>query len=231
MITYWIILLAIAVGIVFIAEKMNQPYPTFLVIVGLIIGILPIPGLSEVKSYAATDTVFQTTVIVIFLSALLGDAALKLPIDELNRSKKPILLLSFVGTFLTFLIVSFLMYFLLNLSLQQALIFGALMAATDPVSVLSIFKAIGLNKRLSIIVEGESLANDGVAVVLFKIALVTTVLSLTGTFEASIEFVKVVMWRYPYRWSMRIYCFPYYVQNRQLFGGDRTIHGSLLRCF
>ncbi|WHX89416.1 cation:proton antiporter [Peribacillus simplex] len=193
MITYWIILLAIAVGIVFIAEKMNQPYPTFLVIVGLILGILPIPGLSEVKSYAATDTVFQTTVIFIFLSALLGDASLKLPIDELNRNKKPILLLSFVGTFLTFLIVSFLMYFLLNLSLQQALIFGALMAATDPVSVLSIFKALGLNKRLSIIVEGESLANDGVAVVLFKIALVTTVLSLTGTFEASIEFIKVVI--------------------------------------
>ncbi|AMM93552.1 sodium:proton antiporter [Peribacillus simplex] len=192
MITYWIILLAIAVGIVFIAEKMKQPYPTFLVIVGLLIGILPIPGLSDIKSYAATDTVFQTTVILIFLSALLGDAALKLPIMELNRSKKPILLLSFVGTFLTFLIVSFLMYFLLNLSLQQALIFGALMAATDPVSVLSIFKALGLNKRLSIIVEGESLANDGVAVVLFKIALVTTVLSLGGTFGASMEFIKVV---------------------------------------
>ncbi|WP_312024442.1 cation:proton antiporter domain-containing protein, partial [Peribacillus frigoritolerans] len=103
------------------------------------------------------------------------------------------LLLSFVGTFLTFLNVSFLMYFLLNLSLQQALIFGALMAATDPVSVLSIFKAMDLNKRLSIIVEGESLANDGVAVVLFKIALVTTVLNLTGTFEASIEFVKVII--------------------------------------
>ncbi|MDW7617062.1 hypothetical protein SC499_20815 [Peribacillus simplex] len=92
MITYWIILLAIAVGIVFIAEKMKQPYPTFLVIVGLLIGILPIPGLSDIKSYAATDTVFQTTVILIFLSALLGDAALKLPIMELNRSKKPILL-------------------------------------------------------------------------------------------------------------------------------------------
>lgn len=190
---YWIILLAIAVGVVFIAEKLKQPYPTFLVVVGLIIGVTPISALSDVKQHVANDTVFQTTVILIFLSALLGDAALKLPFYELKENKRPILLLAFLGTFLTFLIVSILTYHILHLSLQQALIFGALMSATDPVSVLSIFKSMGLNKRLSIIVEGESLANDGVAVVLFKIALVTTILSTTGALGASIEFVKVVM--------------------------------------
>lgn len=190
---YWIILLAIAVGVVFIAEKLKQPYPTFLVIFGLIIGVTPIPALEEVKQYAINDTVFQTTVILIFLSALLGDAALKLPVHELKENKKPILLLAFIGTFLTFLIVSTLAYTILNLSLQQALIFGSLMAATDPVSVLSIFKAMGLNKRLSIIVEGESLANDGVAVVLFKIAIVTSALSFSGALDASLEFVKVVI--------------------------------------
>ncbi|MBO9130230.1 cation:proton antiporter [Bacillus sp. 165] len=189
---YWIILLAIAVGTVFVAEKLKQPYPTLLVVVGLIIGITPIPALDEVKGFAASDHIFQTTIILIFLSALLGDAALKLPIDELKKNKKPIILLAFLGTFLTFLIVSTLSYFILKLTLQQALIFGALMAATDPVSVLSIFKSMGLNKRLSIIVEGESLANDGVAVVLFKIALVTTVLTFSGVLHGSVEFVKVV---------------------------------------
>ncbi|WP_043978928.1 cation:proton antiporter, partial [Priestia megaterium] len=192
MVTYWIILLAIAVGGVFIAEKMKQPYPTFLVVMGLIIGLVPIPGLGDIKSYVVNDTVFQTTVIFIFLSALLGDAALKLPFDELKRNKKSISLLAFLGTFLTFLIVASLTYFVLHLSLQEALIFGALMAATDPVSVLSIFKSMGLNKRLSIVVEGESLANDGVAVVLFQIAVVTTALSLTGTLNALLEFLKVV---------------------------------------
>ena len=192
MIAYWIILLAIAVGVVFIAEKMKQPYPTFLVLMGLIIGLTPIPGLGEIKSYVVNDAVFQTTVIFIFLSALLGDAALKLPFNELKENKKSISLLALLGTFLTFLIVATLTYFLLHLSLQEALIFGALMAATDPVSVLSIFKSMGLNKRLSIVVEGESLANDGVAVVLFQIAVVTTVLSLTGTLDAILEFLKVV---------------------------------------
>lgn len=192
MIVYWIILLAIAVGVVFIAEKMKQPYPTFLVVMGLIIGLTPIPGLGEIKNYVVNDAVFQTTVIFIFLSALLGDAALKLPFTELKQNKKSISLLALLGTFLTFLIVATLTYFLLQLSLQEALIFGALMAATDPVSVLSIFKSMGLNKRLSIVVEGESLANDGVAVVLFQIAVVTTVLSLTGTLGALLEFLKFV---------------------------------------
>lgn len=192
MIVYWIILLAIAVGVVFIAEKMKQPYPTFLVVMGLIIGLTPIPGLGEIKNYVVNDAVFQTTVIFIFLSALLGDAALKLPFTELKQNKKSISLLALLGTFLTFLVVATLTYFLLHLSLQEALIFGALMAATDPVSVLSIFKSMGLNKRLSIVVEGESLANDGVAVVLFQIAVVTTVLSLTGTLGALLEFLKVV---------------------------------------
>ena len=49
MVTYWIILLAIAVGVVFIAEKLKQPYPTFLVVIGLIIGLVPIPALGEIK--------------------------------------------------------------------------------------------------------------------------------------------------------------------------------------
>lgn len=80
MVTYWIILLAIAVGVVFIAEKLKQPYPTFLVVIGLIIGLVPIPALGEIKSYAANDTVFQTTVIFIFLSALLGMQHLNFPL-------------------------------------------------------------------------------------------------------------------------------------------------------
>ena len=138
MIAYWIILLAIAVGVVFIAEKMKQPYPTFLVVMGLIIGLTPIPRLGEIKSYVVNDAVFQTTVIFIFLSALLGDAALKLPFNELKENKKSISLLALLGTFFTFLIVATLTYFLLHLSLQEALIFGALMAATDPVSVLRV---------------------------------------------------------------------------------------------
>jgi CPA1 family monovalent cation:H+ antiporter len=52
-----------------------------------------------------------------------------------------------------------------------ALLFGSIISATDPISVLSIFQEMGVGKRLSMIVEGESLFNDGTAVVLFGILL------------------------------------------------------------
>lgn len=193
MIHYWLILLAIAVSIAYLADKMKQPYPTLLVIAGLLLGIIPIPALHEIKEYVASDQVFQTAVILIFLSALIGDAALKLHFQEVKENKRPILLLSLLGTMLTFILITGLCYVLLGLSLQKALVFGALMAATDPVSVLSIFKSMGLNKKLSIIVEGESLANDGVAVVLFKIALVTTALSMSNVMNGTLEFGKVIL--------------------------------------
>ncbi|WP_284644138.1 cation:proton antiporter [Paenibacillus silviterrae] len=192
MFTHWLILLAIAVGIAYLADKIKQPYPTLLVVGGLLLGLIPIPALDELKQYVVSDEVFRTAVILIFLSALIGDAALKLPFHEVKENKSPILLLALLGTLLTFVLISGLSYSVLGLTLQQSLIFGALMAATDPVSVLSIFKSMGLNKKLSIIVEGESLANDGVAVVLFKIAIVTTVLSLTSALQGSFEFVKVI---------------------------------------
>jgi monovalent cation:H+ antiporter, CPA1 family len=193
MIEIWTILLAIAVGVAFIAEKMNQPYPTLLVIAGLFIGLLNIPPLDEVKHQVTSDIFFQTVIITIFLSALLGEATLKMPFKELKENKKSILLLSLLGTFLTFLLVSTSSFFFLKLPFQESLIFGAVMSATDPISVLTIFKSMNLNKKLSIIVEGESLGNDGVAVVFFKIGLLTTALSISGVFDALAEFLKVVL--------------------------------------
>lgn len=192
MIEIWTILLAIAVGVAFIAEKINQPYPTLLVLAGLFIGLLNIPYLEGVIQHVTSDAFFQTAIITIFLSALLGEATLKMPIKELKDNKKSILLLSLLGTFLTFLFVSAASFFFLRLSLQESLIFGAVMSATDPISVLTIFKSMGLNEKLSIIVEGESLGNDGVAVVLFKIALITTSFSASGVFNATTEFLEVV---------------------------------------
>ncbi|NRF94457.1 cation:proton antiporter [Paenibacillus frigoriresistens] len=151
MIHYWLALLTIAVAVAYIADKMKQPYPTLLVIAGLLLGVIPIHALDEIKTYVASDHVFQTAVILIFLSALIGDAALKLHVQELKANKRPILLLSLLGTFITFVLVAGLCNALLGLSLQKSLVFGALMAATDPVSVLSIFKA--RSKQVELLVK------------------------------------------------------------------------------
>ncbi|GAA3332772.1 hypothetical protein GCM10020331_094180 [Ectobacillus funiculus] len=103
-------------------------------------------------------------------------------------------MLAFIGTFLTFLIVSTLAYTILNLSLQQALIFGSLMAATDPVSVLSIFlRQWDLIKDYQSLWKGKALQMMGLQWCCLKIAIVTSALSFSGALDASLEFVKVVI--------------------------------------
>lgn len=85
---------------------------------------------------------------------------------------------------------------LLQLTIPAAFVFAAVMSATDPVSVLSIFKSLGVNKRLSTVIEGESLFNDGLAVVLFNISAFSLLtyadMGMEGVGLGVWEFIKVV---------------------------------------
>lgn len=165
-----LLLLTIAAGTTALAKKIHLPYPIALVITGLVIGLLPIASLNDLKSFIAEDEIFRFTVISIFLPTLLGEAALNLRFSRLNENRKPIITLALLGTLISFAITAWLSGVFLGLPLQVAFVFGALMAPTDPISVLSIFKTMGMHRQLSITMEGESLINDGIAVVLFTIA-------------------------------------------------------------
>ncbi|WP_462412486.1 cation:proton antiporter [Neobacillus sp. Marseille-QA0830] len=179
-----------------IAKKLNRPYPIALVIVGAIIGAVPIPVLDPLKDFITEGEVFNFVIITLFLPALLGEAALKLPYTHLEENRGPILLLAFVGTLLSFLIVGLAMVWFLGFSAPTAFVFASLMSATDPVSVLSIFKSVGVNRRLATVIEGESLFNDGLAVVFFNISafyLLTYIdLGLAGIGYGLWEFIKVI---------------------------------------
>jgi monovalent cation:H+ antiporter, CPA1 family len=191
-----LILVMIAAGITAIAKKLKQPYPIALVIVGTIIGLVNIPALEPLKDLITEGEVFNFVIITLFLPALLGEAALKLPFSHLKENKEPILALAFGATLLSFLIVGFSTIWLLGFSIPTAFVFAALMSATDPVSVISIFKSVGVNKRLATVIEGESLFNDGLAVVLFKISafyLLTYLdLGVVGVGYGLWEFIKVI---------------------------------------
>lgn len=167
-----LILLSVGVAVTMLANYFKQPYSIALVIVGLIIGLIHLPLLDHAKEFITQSSVFQVVIISIFLPTLLGEAALKLPFSDLNENRKPIISLALGGTFISFLLIGFSVYFLLGLPLAVAFTFAALMSATDPISVLSIFKSLGVPKKLTTIIEGESLFNDGVAVVLFMISSV-----------------------------------------------------------
>ncbi|MEH7116986.1 cation:proton antiporter, partial [Neobacillus vireti] len=191
-----LILVMIAAGVTAIAKKFNRPYPIALVIVGTIIGLVNIPVLEHLKDFITEGEVFNFVIVTLFLPALLGEASLKLPYSHLKENKGPILALAFGGTLLSFLIIGFFMKLLLDFSIPKAFVFAALMSATDPVSVISIFKSVGVNKRLATVVEGESLFNDGLSVVLFKISafyLLTYLdLGAIGVGYGLWEFFKVI---------------------------------------
>ncbi|OWR30338.1 sodium:proton antiporter [Saccharibacillus sp. O23] len=165
-----LILLAIALAVIGVAQKLNRPYSIALVLVGLLLGMIHIPVLEAAETYITQSNVFQAIVISLFLPILLGDATLKLPFSHLREQTKPVIALAFGGTLLSFALIALGSYYLLGLPLVVACTFAALMSATDPISVISIFKSLGVPKKLTTVIEGESLLNDGIAVVLFQIS-------------------------------------------------------------
>ncbi|WP_066387790.1 Na+/H+ antiporter [Neobacillus mesonae] len=191
-----LILIMLAAGVTAIAKKFKKPYPIALVIVGALIGLFNIPVLEPLKLFITKGEIFNFVVITLFLPALLGEAAFKLSFSHLKKNKRPIITLAFGATLISYIVTGFLCLWLLNFSIPAAFVFAALMSATDPVSVLSMFKSLGVNKKLAIVVEGESLFNDGLAVVFFKISafsLLTYIgLGIQGAGLGVWEFIKVI---------------------------------------
>jgi CPA1 family monovalent cation:H+ antiporter len=127
----------------------------------------------------------------LFLPPLVFEAAFHLPLRDLRRDGVTIFLLAVPGVLLVMAIVGGALAWMGGLAFPLALVFGALIAATDPVSVLAIFRRLGAPKRLEVLLEAESLFNDGTAIVLFNLALAG---ALSGVFHigaGALEFVWV----------------------------------------
>ncbi|MGG0740517.1 cation:proton antiporter [Niallia taxi] len=165
-----LILLTISLTVIALTKLVNRPYSISLVLIGLILGLTEIPFLEEAERFIVQSEVFQIIIISLFLPILLGDASLKLSFSQLRREKGAVLALALGGTLLSFLLIGIGVHYLIGLSVVVAFTFASLMSATDPISVISIFKTLGVPKKLVTIIEGESLFNDGVAVVLFQIS-------------------------------------------------------------
>jgi CPA1 family monovalent cation:H+ antiporter len=177
-----IIELLLIVSIVAIAVmRLRIPYTVALVVVGLLITFQ-----SPLKIELTPELI-----LALFVPPLVFEAAFHLNLAELRRNLPAILLFTFPGVILTTFIVGGLLVVGIKLSLPLALVFGALIAATDPVSVVALFRTLGVPKRLSVLIEGESLFNDGTAIVLFN--LMITII-LTGSFslmQSLVDFARV----------------------------------------
>ncbi len=177
-----IIELLLIVSLVAIAvRRLRIPYTVALVIAGLIITFRQPPIIDLTPEL----------ILALFVPPLVFESAFHLSVTELQHNLVGILILAVPGVILTMLIVGGLVALGARLSLPAALVFGALISATDPVAVVALFRALGVPRRLGVLIEGESLLNDGTAIVVFNLVLVV---ALTGQFspvQGIIGFIQV----------------------------------------
>jgi monovalent cation:H+ antiporter, CPA1 family len=158
-----IIELLLVVSLVAIAvRRLRVPYTVALVVVGLLITFQQ-PLAIELTS---------ELILALFVPPLIFEAAFHIGFQQLRASLFPILVLAIPGVLLTTAIVGLIVAAAVDMSLTSALVFGALIAATDPVAVIALFRSLGVPKSLALVVEGESLFNDGTAIVVFNLLLV-----------------------------------------------------------
>lgn len=155
-------LLMVAIAVALIAHRLKLPYTVGLVVTGLGLALARIdtgPALTH-------DVIYD-----VVLPPLLFEAAINIQWNELRRDALPVLTLAILGTVLAAAVVAAGLVFILDWPVRPALLFSVLIAATDPVAVIAMFKDNGVKGRLRLLVESESLLNDGVAAVLFSLVL------------------------------------------------------------
>lgn len=137
-------------------------------------------------------TLSSDVILLVFLPPLLFEAAFVLDLSLLWTRRRGVLVLALLGVVLATLVTGGIVFMTTPLPWSVVILFGAMIAATDPVAVLALFRQLGVDPRLSVLLEGERLFNDAIALVLFS-ALVTSVSTGFNPGEAGADFVWAVV--------------------------------------
>ncbi len=179
-----LLLLVCAAALLLLADPLRIPYPILLVLGGLLLGFAP--GLPDV-------TLPPEVVLVGFLPPLLYSAAYNTGLRELRQNLRPISLLAVGLVTATTVSVAVAAHYAIDLPWAAGFVLGAVVSPTDPLAASAIGRRFGVPRRALAIIEGESLVNDGTALVLLKFAVAAVV---TGTFslmDATASFVWTVI--------------------------------------
>lgn len=168
-------LLVAAIFVAMIARRVHLPYTVGLVLMGIILALTRV----ETEASLTHDFIFD-----VILPPLLFEAAISLHWNELRRDALPVLILATFGVVISAVVVAAGLVGLLGWPISSALVFGVLIAATDPVAVIAMFKDTGVKGRLRLLVESESLLNDGVAAVMFALVLGWSLMSAGPTISS-----------------------------------------------
>lgn len=178
-----VILLLVATGVALLSRWLRISYVTGLVLAGLAITEL-LPRRIGLDG---------SLILNLFLPLLVFEAAINTDVSRLRSTIKPVALLAGPGVILASGVTAILLKWGLGLSWIQALLAGVILAITDTVSVIAVFNEVSVPSRLSTIVEGESLFNDGVALVLFSLILKVNATGSLTILEGLQEFFVVIV--------------------------------------
>ena len=156
------LLLLIAGVVAMISSRLRLPYSVGLVTAGIVVALVPFsPKVDLTKELLFT----------VLLPPLIFEGAFSLNWEQLRRQLPIVLTLATVGVVLSAGVTGIGMYYLAGWPWLSAMVFGVLIAATDPVSAIATFKEAKAHGRLLMLVESESLLNDGTAALLLAIVL------------------------------------------------------------
>ena len=176
-----ILLLAVVLALTTIAQKIRVPYPIFLVLGGLLLGV--VPGLPNV-------TLHPDLVFLVFLPPILWAAAYFTSLREFRQNLRPISLLAVGLVLATSAGVAVVAHALLpGIGWAEAIALGAIVSPPDAVSATAVGKRLGIPRRVVTILEGESLVNDATALVLYRAAVGAVVSGSFALGETVLEFL------------------------------------------
>jgi Na+/H+ antiporter len=164
-------ILVSAAALLLLADPLRIPYPILLVVGGLMLGFTPgVPNL----------VLPPDLVLIGILPPLLYSAAFNTGLRDLKRNLRPISFLALGLVSVTAVLVAAAAHYMIDLSWSAGFVLGAVVSPTDPLAATTIARRLGVPRRAVAIIEGESLVNDGTALVLYKFAVAAV---LTGSFS------------------------------------------------
>jgi CPA1 family monovalent cation:H+ antiporter len=186
----FVILFSISTGVAIVVRHLRVPYTVALVVVGLALGALRLveaPHLTKELLFA------------LFLPGLLFDAAFNLDAREFWHNRLAISALAVPGVLVGIVLTGLIAAGVIQgagldpgFGWRYGLVFGALVAATDPIAVVGLFRTLRAPERLRVLVEGESLLNDGTSIVLFTLILAFVSGAATSAGDLLVRFITIV---------------------------------------
>jgi len=174
-----LLLISSLVGI--ITDRLRVPYTAGLVLIGLLLALV------GQQDFNVSPELF----LGLLVPPLIFEAAFQVKAQDLFKDLAPILSLAIPGVLLTTFLVGGVLYWGTDFSLTTALLFGSLIAATDPIAVVSLFRSLGVPHRLQLLLEGESLFNDGTAIVIYNLMVTIAVTGYFNLGESLLNFIVV----------------------------------------